>query len=209
LRRRYGPVPTTTLAARGSLEQPDDAKPCRQEKHALPLLCLDLADHEIGLRPPPGCGFRPWRSNSSSAAECADGFSIPGNIYKSTSGRLADSSVQQRLLALAADIGKHWPELPVAGKRAVFPRANGNGLFHDSTGDTRAAAAERGGNIRVIIPAGMNHYRVALHFGDGEMGRCHPVKGAAHLTRTVVVAFGNRVRLLRTYLVSEVIGNAG
>ena len=44
----------------------------------------------------------------------------PGNIYKSTSGRLVDSSVQQRLLALAADIGKHWPELPVAGKRAVL-----------------------------------------------------------------------------------------
>jgi hypothetical protein len=31
-----------------------------------------------------------------------------------------DSSVQQRLLALAADIGKHWPELPVARKRAVL-----------------------------------------------------------------------------------------
>src|SRR3984957_7623154 len=44
----------------------------------------------------------------------------PGSIYKSTSGRLMDSSVQQRLLALAADIGKHWPELPVAGKRAVL-----------------------------------------------------------------------------------------
>ena len=44
----------------------------------------------------------------------------PGSIYKSTSGRLADSSVDQRLLALAADIGKHWPELPVARKRAVL-----------------------------------------------------------------------------------------
>jgi hypothetical protein len=44
----------------------------------------------------------------------------PGNIYKSTSGRLVDTSVQQRLLALAADIGKHWPELPVARKRAVL-----------------------------------------------------------------------------------------
>jgi site-specific DNA recombinase len=44
----------------------------------------------------------------------------PGSIYKSTSGRLVDSSVRQRLLALAADIGKHWPELPVTGKRAVL-----------------------------------------------------------------------------------------
>ena len=44
----------------------------------------------------------------------------PGSIYKSTSARLVDSSVQQRLLALAADIGKHWPELPVPRKRAVL-----------------------------------------------------------------------------------------
>jgi len=50
---------------------------------------------------------------------------------------------------------------------------NGTGLFHHSTGNTRAATAERGGGIRVIIPAGMDHHRVALHFGDGEMGRCY------------------------------------
>ena len=44
----------------------------------------------------------------------------PGSIYKSTSARLPDASTQQRLLARAADIGKHWPELPVARKRAVL-----------------------------------------------------------------------------------------
>ena len=44
----------------------------------------------------------------------------PGSIYKSTSARLADASMQQRLVARAADIGKHWPELPVARKRAVL-----------------------------------------------------------------------------------------
>jgi hypothetical protein len=44
----------------------------------------------------------------------------PGSIYKSTSAPLADSSMQQRLLARAADIGKHWPELTVARKRAVL-----------------------------------------------------------------------------------------
>ena len=44
----------------------------------------------------------------------------PGSIYKSTSTRLADSSMQQRLVARAAEIGKHWPELPVARKRAVL-----------------------------------------------------------------------------------------
>ena len=44
----------------------------------------------------------------------------PGSIYKSTSARLADASMQQRLVARAAEIGKHWPELPVARKRAVL-----------------------------------------------------------------------------------------
>ena len=44
----------------------------------------------------------------------------PGSIYKSTSARLADASTQQRLVARAAEIGKHWPELPVARKRAVL-----------------------------------------------------------------------------------------
>ena len=44
----------------------------------------------------------------------------PGSIYKSTSARLADASIQQRLVARTAEIGKHWPELPVARKRAVL-----------------------------------------------------------------------------------------
>jgi site-specific DNA recombinase len=44
----------------------------------------------------------------------------PGSIYKSASARLTDASMQQRLVARAADLGKHWPELPVARKRAVL-----------------------------------------------------------------------------------------
>jgi site-specific DNA recombinase len=44
----------------------------------------------------------------------------PASIYKSNAARLADSSMQQRLVARAADVGKHWPELPVARKRAVL-----------------------------------------------------------------------------------------
>jgi hypothetical protein len=44
----------------------------------------------------------------------------PGSIYKSTSARLPDASMQQRLVARAAEIGKRWPELPVARKRAVL-----------------------------------------------------------------------------------------
>ena len=44
----------------------------------------------------------------------------PGSIYKSTTARLPDSSMQQRLVARNADLGKHWPELSVARKRAVL-----------------------------------------------------------------------------------------
>src|SRR5438445_12104685 len=44
----------------------------------------------------------------------------PGSIYKSTSARLADASIQQRFVARAADLGKYWPQLPVARKRAVL-----------------------------------------------------------------------------------------
>ena len=44
----------------------------------------------------------------------------PGSIYKSTSARLADSSMQQRFVARAADIGKCWPELAAARKRVVL-----------------------------------------------------------------------------------------
>jgi site-specific DNA recombinase len=44
----------------------------------------------------------------------------PGSIYKSTAARLTDASMQQRLVARAADLGKYWQQLPVARKRAVL-----------------------------------------------------------------------------------------
>jgi site-specific DNA recombinase len=44
----------------------------------------------------------------------------PGSIYKSTSARLADASMQRRLVARAADLGKYWPQLPVARQRTVL-----------------------------------------------------------------------------------------
>src|SRR5712664_4111696 len=44
----------------------------------------------------------------------------PGSLDKSTAARLADPSIQHRRIAPAAEIGKHWPELPVARKRAVL-----------------------------------------------------------------------------------------
>ena len=37
-----------------------------------------------------------------------------------TAARLADPSIQHRCVAWAAEIGKHWPELSVARKRAVL-----------------------------------------------------------------------------------------
>src|SRR3984893_11110120 len=45
----------------------------------------------------------------------------PGSIYKSTAARLTDPSIQHRRVARAAEIGNHWPELPVARKRAILP----------------------------------------------------------------------------------------
>jgi site-specific DNA recombinase len=44
----------------------------------------------------------------------------PGSIYKSTSARLADASIRQRIVARTAEIGERWPELPVARKRVVL-----------------------------------------------------------------------------------------
>src|ERR1700724_886176 len=44
----------------------------------------------------------------------------PGTIYKSSSARVEDRSIQQRLVPRAAEIGKNWPELPVARKRVVL-----------------------------------------------------------------------------------------
>jgi site-specific DNA recombinase len=44
----------------------------------------------------------------------------PGSIYKSTAARLADPSIQHRRVEWAAEIGKHWPALSVARKRAVL-----------------------------------------------------------------------------------------
>src|SRR5467141_3374617 len=43
-----------------------------------------------------------------------------GGIYKATSARFPDPSTQQRLVARTAEIGKRWPELSVARKRAAL-----------------------------------------------------------------------------------------
>jgi DNA invertase Pin-like site-specific DNA recombinase len=46
----------------------------------------------------------------------------PGSIEKSTAAPFADPSIQHRRVARAKEIGKHWPELPVARKRAVLAK---------------------------------------------------------------------------------------
>jgi site-specific DNA recombinase len=79
-----------------------------------PLITKDRTDDSAGLRIP--------------AAEIEQLVSDrvhrwlldPGSIYKSTSARLADASIQQRVVARTAEIGKRWPELPVARKRVVL-----------------------------------------------------------------------------------------
>jgi hypothetical protein len=78
------------------------------------LITRDRTDNSAGLRVPAaeierlvGSRVRRWLLD-------------PGSIYKSTSAQLPDSSIQQRLVARATEIGKRWPELPVARKRAVL-----------------------------------------------------------------------------------------
>jgi len=44
----------------------------------------------------------------------------PGSVYKATSARFPDPRTQRRLTTRVQDIGKRWPELPMARKRAVL-----------------------------------------------------------------------------------------
>jgi DNA invertase Pin-like site-specific DNA recombinase len=44
----------------------------------------------------------------------------PGSIYEATSTRLPDPSTQRRLVTLAAEIAKTWPELPGTRQRALL-----------------------------------------------------------------------------------------
>jgi hypothetical protein len=44
----------------------------------------------------------------------------PGSIDKSAAAWLGDRSIPHRHVARAAEVGKRWPELPVARKRAVL-----------------------------------------------------------------------------------------
>jgi len=87
-----------------------------------PTSCLRLADHKGS--------DRERRRAAVPAAEIEQLVSDrvhrwlldPGSIDKSTAARLADPSIQHRRVARAAEIGKHWPELPVAGSARSSPR---------------------------------------------------------------------------------------
>src|ERR1700674_4507358 len=78
------------------------------------LITKDRTDDAAGLRSPAA------EIQQLVSSRVPRWFLDPGSIYKSTSARLADASTQQRLVARAADLGKRWPELPVARKRAVL-----------------------------------------------------------------------------------------
>ena len=69
---------------------------------------------------PPGCGSRPAEIEHLVTSRVHRWLLDPGSIYQSTSARLSDASMQRRLVARAADIGKNWPELPVTRQRAVL-----------------------------------------------------------------------------------------
>jgi hypothetical protein len=77
-----------------------------------PLITKDQTERSGGLRIPAGeiehlvtSRVRQWLVD-------------PGSIYKAI--RLADPSVQRRLVAQAAEIGKSWPSLPGPRQRALL-----------------------------------------------------------------------------------------
>jgi len=81
----------------------------------------------------------------------------PGSIDKSTAARLADPSIQHRRVARATEIGKHWPELPVARKRAVLTTLIERNRRWRPAGDVSdhpASAASRAGPEAMSIRSG-------------------------------------------------------
>jgi DNA invertase Pin-like site-specific DNA recombinase len=77
-----------------------------------PLITKDQTEPSAGLRIPAGeieqlvtSRMRQWLVD-------------PGSIYQAT--RLSDPSMQRRLIARAAEIGKTWPELPETRQRAFL-----------------------------------------------------------------------------------------
>jgi site-specific DNA recombinase len=79
-----------------------------------PLITKDQTETSAGLRIPAG------EIEQFVTSRVRQWLLDPGSIYKSTSARLPDSSLQKRLVARAADLGKQWPGLPVARKRAAL-----------------------------------------------------------------------------------------
>ncbi|HKM71721.1 MAG TPA: zinc ribbon domain-containing protein, partial [Stellaceae bacterium] len=78
------------------------------------LITKDRTDDSVGLRIPAA------EIEQLVSRRVHQWLLDPGSIYKSTSARLTDASMQQRLVARAADLGKYWPQLPVARQRAVL-----------------------------------------------------------------------------------------
>jgi site-specific DNA recombinase len=79
-----------------------------------PLISKDEPDGSAGLRIPAG------EIEQLVASRVRQWLLDPGSIYQATSARLSDPSIQQRLVARAAELGRQWSELPPARTRAVF-----------------------------------------------------------------------------------------
>jgi DNA invertase Pin-like site-specific DNA recombinase len=79
-----------------------------------PLISKDQADGSAGLRIPAG------EIEQLVAGRVRQWLLDPGSIYKATSAWIPEPSIQQRLVARAAEIGKQWSELPPARKRTVL-----------------------------------------------------------------------------------------
>jgi site-specific DNA recombinase len=79
-----------------------------------PLIIKDQADRSTGRRIPAG------EIEQLVAGRVRRWLLDPGSIYQATSAWLPEPSIQQRLVARAAEIGRQWSKLPPARTRAVF-----------------------------------------------------------------------------------------
>jgi site-specific DNA recombinase len=79
-----------------------------------PLIIKDQADGSAGRRIPAG------EIEQLVAGRVRQWLLDPGGIYQATSAWLPEPSIQQRLVARAAEIGRQWSELPPARTRTVL-----------------------------------------------------------------------------------------
>ena len=107
LRHTNSPAEPARRPTVRSRRQPDDADPRRQERHALPLLCLPPADHQGSSERSAGLRIPAVEIEQLVTSRMRQWLLDPASIYQAT--RFSDASAQRRLLARAAEIGKICP----------------------------------------------------------------------------------------------------